>query len=250
MLPNTNKRATAALSVESANKTDSQIITLPGELRHWEVRCVCGGTHLTCNGGWMKTIEDHMRSIFEPLAHGNKSRLTPWEQKIIATWASIKTVIADYGPNGHVTTHHMQRKYLKAKNEPPKRGWSVWIGCYKRKDWVVEWMSRPLLIISPKQAARRDYKQATYFNSNATTQILGQLFISVIHSPDCRLVEGWRFALPHNGTLFRIWPPSQLSIAWPGRMLNDADAGFAALVFSSTQSARARQVARNHAHSQ
>ena len=113
---------------------------------------------------------------------------------------------------------------MKTRHLPPQRGWGVWIGHYERKNWKPEWISQPLLLLSEEGLEKRSSREATYFNSNTTTQVIGKLFIQVIHCPMRFGVERWRFATPNGGTLFRIWPVSQISIKWPGNPLNDGDA--------------------------
>jgi hypothetical protein len=63
-----------------------------------------------------------------------------------------------------------------------------------------------------------------FFNSHSSAQVIGQLFIHVLRSPTPDLIPRWRFATPNGGTLFRIWPPTQVSIAWPGKIMSDLDA--------------------------
>ena len=37
-------------------------------------------------------------------------------------------------------------------------------------------------------------------------------------------IEKWKFSPPDGGSLFRIWPPSDVSISWPGQIMTDRDA--------------------------
>ncbi len=80
-------------------------------------------------------------------------------------------------------------------------------------------------------AARRPNKVATYYNSQSSTQVIGQLFIHVLRSPMPNLIPRWRFAPPDRGTLFRIWPPTQTSIAWPAKTMTDLDAVYTSNAF-------------------
>jgi hypothetical protein len=90
-------------------------------------------------------------------------------------------------------------------------------------------MSLPFLYLSPKQELRRGSNiRATHFNSHITTLVIGKVFIQVIRSPARGFVDRWRFSLPHKGSLFRIWPPTGVSIVWPGRFMTDLDADRAA----------------------
>jgi len=195
-----------------------------GDIRDWKVRCVC---ETKCNNGWMrKHIEDVASPIMTLLIKGEQVRLTPEQQRHIAAWAALKAMIAEYDPNSWVTTHHMQRKYLMRSFLPPSRGWAIWIGHYVRKAWVPYWGSMPFLVVSNKQLCRKGSdRTATYYNS-ISTQIMGQLYIQVIRTPSTEVINNWRFALPDKGSLFRIWPPTDTSIKWPGRTMTDRDADY------------------------
>ncbi|WP_257167628.1 hypothetical protein [Bradyrhizobium sp. SRS-191] len=154
--------------------------------------------------------------------------ITPEHQRIIATWASLKAMVAEFTESGRVTTHHSQRKYLKDHLSPPQT-WAIWIGPYLRGSWAGHWLSTPFLYHSPKQELRWGTNvRATHYNGHISTQVVGQLFIHVIRSPARRFVQGWRFSAPDKGSLFRIWPPTDTIIKWPGQFMSDRDADYVA----------------------
>jgi len=64
------------------------------------------------------------------------------------------------------------------------------------------------------------------FRTGAHFRFFMFLFIQVINSPARRFVERWRFDLPDKGSFFRIWPPSNVSINWPGQFMTDRDADY------------------------
>ena len=195
-----------------------------GDIRDWKVRCVC---EFKCNNGWMrKAVDEPAQSVMLPLITGKSTRLSPDDQRIIATWATMKAMVAEHDFGAWVTTHHMQRKRMMAKQLPPEHGWGVWIGHYVRNKWVPHWGSNPFLILPDAKAEELAGSPATYFNGCASTQVIGQLFIHVIRSPKRDFVTRWRFAPPNNGTLFRIWPRSKISINWPGKTMTDRDADY------------------------
>lgn len=165
---------------------------------------------------------------------------------VIAAWAALKVMVAEFDEGNQPITHHMQRRYMRRHSLAPKKNWGVWIGHYNRIQWVPEWISLPFLVLPDRVAQRFPSRYATYFNGNATTQVINKLFIHVIHSPMPNLVERWRFTLPEGGTLFRIWPPSSFSVSWPGAPLTDLDADFAANAFR----ARLREIAAGTHRSQ
>jgi hypothetical protein len=134
------------------NRSDRFLIKRLGDIRDWKIPCVC---EKTCNNGWMRQrIENLARPIMIPLISGDASlkgattRILPHQQKIIATWAVLKAMVAEYDPQSWVTTHHMQRQYLRRLAAPPPHGWAVWIGPYIRGNWLPHWGSFPFLYVS------------------------------------------------------------------------------------------------------
>jgi hypothetical protein len=217
-----NSRASSSVGFHHIDRPpEIALIKLSGELKHWQVKCVCGETKDSCNNGWMRNIENKAKPILSKLITGEEIRLHPNDHEIIAAWAILKVIIAEFDAKADVTVNHMQRKYLMRHGRAPTRGWAVWIGSYERRDWIPEWVSRPMLIVPDKVAQRRKSYVARHFNSNSTTQVLGRLYIHVMHTPMLSLIKRWQFSQPHNGTLFRVWPPVESSIKWPGAPLDD-----------------------------
>lgn len=173
----------------------------------------------------MREIENAARPILVPLIKGEAARISPAHQPLIATWATLKAMVTDYDDDLKITTHHMQRKRMFVQHLPPKAGWGIWIGNYERVHWKPEWISTPFLLLPNKRVIKRASRKATYYNSNSITQVIGNLFIQLVHTPMPRFIERWRFPLPQGRALFRIWPPTQFSINWPPPpAFTDADA--------------------------
>ncbi|HXR94829.1 MAG TPA: hypothetical protein VN718_03065 [Rhizomicrobium sp.] len=204
------------------NRDNLWVTKMPGALRDWQIKCVCGPN---CNNGWMRQrIEEPAKPVLEKLMHGDQFRLSAKDQERVAAWAVLKAIIAEYDVGDHITTHHMQRKYLMRRFLPPRRNWAVWIGDFDRKDWKPEWISAALFGI-PNPGPNTDLnKTPTYFNGHSTTQVLGKLFIQVLSLPIPGFVERWRFAMPDGGQLIRIWPPTLFSLKWPGPAMSDREA--------------------------
>lgn len=192
-------------------------------MRDWQVRCVCGGHPQSCNNGWMREIEGRAKPILTKLIKGDAVRIHPQDQEAIATWAALKSMVSEFYFEGKGITHHMQRRRMMKRRLPPQSGWGIWIGCFERKLSKLEWASHPMLLLADDEALRRAGPNATRYNSNATTQIIGKLFIQIIHGPRGSIIDRWRFSLPNRGTLYRIWPVSGYTIVWPGQALSEQD---------------------------
>lgn len=225
--PRQMERAEAIVTT-LGHTTEQTTFKMRGPIRDWQVKCVCGGAAASCNNGWMRKLDKRMDSVASRLMHLPPEEEVPFrvfepEQKIIATWAIMKVMVAH-----HTIIHHMQRKQMKTKIEPPG-GWAVWIGYYKRTgNWRGEWLSRTFPVIRGDLLARRRSNVAKA-NSIAVTMILQNLLIHVAYCRDRRLVTKWRFSGdieggPLRGNLFKIWPPVGYSIVWPPTPLSDQDA--------------------------
>jgi hypothetical protein len=179
----------------------------------------------------MKSIEDAAKPVMKTLIEGGDLRISPADQEKIATWAVLKAMVSEFDTQRKgkpCLVHHKHKKYLMEHSRAPLKGWGVWIGHFERKEWIPEWISRPMLLLPDNVAAKRLSRKATYFNTNCITQTVGKLFIVVIHSPMPTLIPSWRFATPQGGMLFRIWPLGEVSLKWPGTAISDHDADYAA----------------------
>jgi hypothetical protein len=121
---------------------------------------------------------------------------------------------------------------------PPEQNWGIWIGRFvsntsklESESYHPKWESHPFLLLPDYLASRRPNKKATYFNGQSSTQVVGELFIQVLRSPMPNLIPRWSFAPPNKGTLFRIWPRTQTSIAWLQQTMTNLDAVYTANAF-------------------
>lgn len=220
-------------ATQYVDRTQSKVTKLPGSIRDWQLPVVCGGglsNHLTCNGGWMSTLEKNVKPALTKLILGGSTRISPKEQSLIAAWACMKAMIAEFDVSFEVTTHHTQRKRMRNIQKPPALGWGVWVGDYIRSESNVTWVSRPLFLIHENRIAGLKSSEVTRYNGNVTTQIIGRFLVHVIRVPPSmhNVVDRWTFQTPEGGTLFRIWPPTQFSISWPASPLTDTDAEYTA----------------------
>lgn len=218
--------ASSIIGIAYPDHTEYVKTKMRGEMRDWQIKCVCGGDDSSCNNGWMRRLDEAADPIMTPLILGQEARLSESDQRVIAAWAVLKVMVADHN---HV--HHTQRKQFKRRHRPPA-GWTVWIGHFERKTLKEEWVSRPFPVLSEATLAKRKSKLTLSANSSATTQIIKNLFVHVVHTPHPTFGKRWRFVdtrgRPLSGNLVRIWPPTGFSTRWPLETLTDRDAAFAA----------------------
>jgi len=164
----------------------------------------------------MRDIEKQAQRVMEPMLRGESVRLFEADQRAIAMWAILKVMVVH-----HRFVHHMQRKQMWAKREPPRQ-WSVWIAAFQGKAQDAHWLVRPLSF-NVSGSRRRPNRTGAVPNSHATTQILKNLLIHVVKIPMDDFAVNWEWRDHANarlrGTILRIWPPANQSLLWPQKVL-------------------------------
>jgi hypothetical protein len=239
LLPRTMRTHERLHSIEYGDRSIFKVDRRTHDPLDWKVRCVCESN---CNNGWMRRLEDAAEPIIAPLITGCRMRLNQSQQEIAATWSIMKTIVAEFEDPDQITTHHMQRKRLFTSRRPPEEGWVVWMGHYPNPPSAPSYFHYPFQYLDEKILAKRNDPRATYFNASITTQIIGKLFIQVGHAPKKFGITRWRFPhLPDGGFLYRTWPKTSYSIAWPPIQLTRRDAGIATRAFRDNISRNVRK---------
>jgi hypothetical protein len=189
--------------------------------------CVC---ERHCNNGWMrKHIDEPAKSIMTPLIQGKKSLITQADQRKIAAWAFLKTIIYEYEnlDKTQVTVSKVDRNIIMATHLPRLGRCGIWIGHYVRNTWIPHLVGIPFYFHEGKPTIESLDMPVTEYNSRIFTQVVGQLFFQVIYIPSPEFIHRFRFETPNGGKLTRIWPPPSEAFAWPIHSMNDLDADYA-----------------------
>lgn len=216
----------------SVINADVRVTKRGGDVHDMQVRCVCGGDVRSCNNRWMRELENRARPVLIPLMNGHQLRLSPEQQAIVAGWAAMKAMVAEYERSARVTTTQSERDYMRTVRLPPDRGWAIWIGRYERKEWPGYLGSAPFVYWPEPERAHLLGVPTTDFNGQVSFQILKKLFIQIIRCQVPSLVEKWRFDARASVVLRKIWPPSGYSFMWPPPTMNDFDADYVTGAFS------------------
>ena len=214
-------------ATEHRTEIESGVKVRPGDPHDWQISCVCS----KCNNGWMSQIEKRVRPVLGPLAEGVPFRVTEQDQSILAIWCILKTMVAEFDDPERVTTHHMQRKRMCRRQLAPSKGWRVWIGHFDRDAWAPYYIINTLSILPGPPPLNGANVAVKRYNTQSVTQIVGKLFIHVIHSPYRELVSRWVFPVPVQGKLRQIWPLTGYSFVWPPDPMTDGIADAAAQAF-------------------
>jgi hypothetical protein len=105
-----------------------------GDPLHRKLRVVCG----ECNNGWMSRLQNRAKPILLPLILGEKAQLRRTAQTLIASWATMTAMVAEFAIPSTVTSPQSERVWFQA-NQVPAPNWRVWLGHYRgtelRKQW-------------------------------------------------------------------------------------------------------------------
>jgi len=178
-------------------------------------------------------IEDPATDVLTRLFTGanNPTRITEDEQRLIASWIALRTMVAEYDHYSPHITHHMQRKRLWKTQTISRENWRVWIGNYEGREAGALWIQHSFLILPDAVSARRKTRTANYANGQTLTYVIGKLLIHIMYCPDPVLLKIWKFPALVSGKFVCIWPTTGLSIMWPLPALTDDEAHFASSAF-------------------
>jgi hypothetical protein len=188
-----------------------------------QVRDVCR----SCNGGWMKRLEDLAAEVLTPWIRGEPATVQPPDQATIALWLQ-KTALVSLlvsAASGKMTGQGLpaseyHQLYEQRDAMVPMLASQVWIGHYTGPD------RSPLLWVTPLVMRGTGIPESAWPQGYATTLVLGEL-----------LLHGVRLTMPMLDVpldpppdLLTIYPslglivgPAQISV--DGEVLQDLAAG-------------------------
>lgn len=194
-----------------------------GDIHDWQVKCV----DEACNNGWMRELENRAQPLLTPLIRGERTMLTVRSQRIIAGWAVLKAMIGERDIPDFESWPPSALNRMMMAQLPPSRNCWIWIGHYERgTNWNTHWLHNPMLLLPRPKDQGRFGEPATEFNSSASTQVFGNLFLHVIHTPMNKLISIHRFADSVEGKLRKIWPVTPGQIRWPPDAMDDREAKY------------------------
>jgi hypothetical protein len=205
-------------------RTDSRVKVWAGDPRSRRVPCVC----LRCNTGWMSELQQAAKPRLLPLLDGRTSFLRPYDQKILAAWAAMCTMTAEYYDRDLAAVPFEDREHLRLYREAPPKNWRIWIGRYVRGRWAGYWIHHSLPITEDvREPSDTDIPPP---NTQTTTFIVGQLYIHTFSSAVDNIVnqQGLSNLSGARGqagrVLAQIHPPVESFIAWPTEDIWDVTA--------------------------
>jgi hypothetical protein len=218
-IPRTMKTHTRFSAIVHPAHSEPRRKTKQGDPHTSKLRVVCENH---CNNGWMSRLQNAAKPYLLPLIKGEVTALDEKAQRIIATWAAMAVMVAEYFDRYKVAISATERKYLW-KNQRPPPNWKIWIGHYERKNWPGHWVHNVLPISSKKNRIKRMDNGLPRPNTQTTTFVVGQLYIHAASSAT-DIFEKWRLTTNGARQLVQIWPLRRNIVGWPTQTLTDREA--------------------------
>ena len=211
-----NSRTIHKVKTSRATKIVEQSANVvQGTSNSMRVRAVCSG----CNSGWMSSLDNQAIPLLTPLIARQEFRLDSTESlRLIATWVSMKLMVAEFIERATVSTTEYERDWLRHKLEPPLN-WHVWAcDIQPGTKWETGYYreSAGLFLLPEEPGAPLPPTGIKNPNTQSVTIGIGRLLFHVIASTAPGYVISDRYPMGGN-TIAKIWPPKGVVI-WPPRV--------------------------------
>jgi hypothetical protein len=203
--------------------------TVAGDPHSLRVKCVCEA----CNNGWMSRLQERAKPVVLPLIKGETTTLTRRKQELASAWIAMAVICAEFGDRSRVAVQPEDRQWLMTRRMPPATGWKIWIGRHQRSRLIRRpHLTHYALRVVEQETGERPFRGMPFFNTQATTYVVGELHVHAISSAWPRCVSEWRFPHPYSLRLRRIWPPRSIDVRWPPKAsLSNEEASFISSCF-------------------
>ena len=175
---------------------------LKGDHRARGMRVVCQG----CNNGWMSQIQSCAKPTLLPLLQGKRYVPNREQQRRIAAWAVMFTMVYEFADKPTMTVDTAQREHFRRHMRPPKN-WMVWVASFSGFAHSGTAFHRGLGIIKPEHSEDAVPNEC---NAQLTIGAAGAFcFLTFYTSQDFILDKGGsrlRLMCAKLG-LRRVWPP-------------------------------------------
>lgn len=196
-----------------------------GDSLNKQLRVVCGATKKHsrgCNNTWMSDLQNAARKTIIDLVQGNKFILTAEAQKVLARWATMTLMVAEWIDPVQVAVPYSEREYLRITGNPPDN-WRIWIARYARHNWARDWVHRSVRVSDVDIPNPLD-PTLPLPNTQFSTIIVGELYVHAISCELYSIIKDFNFEPWTNNLLIPIWPKQQAAVFWPIHALSDNQA--------------------------
>jgi hypothetical protein len=109
----------------------------PGDHRSKKLKVVC----IACNTGWMSVLQSAAKPLLIPLMQGDWRPYNPAEQRILALWATMFTMVFEHSVEDKIAIPAEVRKLFKEQGDgrEPPRNWLIGVGRYDDDNALPVW---------------------------------------------------------------------------------------------------------------
>jgi hypothetical protein len=180
-----------------------------GDARGRSVRIVCK----SCNGGWMSRLQERAKRIVLPLVTGQQIELSTQDQRTLAFWCAMSAMTAEFLNPSRIAISPEDRELLM-NDQLLTRTWKIWIGNYRRVDWVGQWVHN-MMPIGSDETIKRTAEGLPSANTQTTTLVFGQLYAHIFSCPYSEIVSQVGLGSRADMIFRQIWPITSTAISWP-----------------------------------
>lgn len=175
-----------------------------------------------CNNRWMSDIEKAAIPYLKPMIRGDQVDLDRRARELVATWAFLRVVMAEYTHPDQIAVPESHRRWLYKERKPPRKGVYVWLAGYLGEQWAGYYQHVPLA--THKRPIGSSYRPG-HMNAYGVTFSIYKLVFQVMGATTAPKGGDLRHTGLLADTTCRIWPAARdAATALPRRMRFD-DAG-------------------------
>lgn len=200
-----------ATTVAFPHKQTHKLQRRTGDTHARRLRCVC----VNCNRGWMSDLQQAAKVHLVPMLRGDRCCLKRDAQKIVAGWAAMTAMTAEYLEKGMVALPQNERDHVRETARPP-RTWRIWIARYDGANCKNRWWHNVMALTNQNI---EEHAPDTAATPNTQTTSIGSgehLFIHAMSSEIAwPIIQRWRFPRGLGPLLRQIWPAAASAVTWP-----------------------------------
>lgn len=174
-----------------------------GEAGSRKIRAVCQ----KCNNEWISQVEKAAKPTVEILMRDEWVYVTREEQRRVAAWLAIVTVMTEFLDLRLQAIPPEDRTHIWNTSEPPP-DWKIWVARYRGTQWDDHVCRRKALVIG--EGSEPVNGPIGPPNTQTTTVVLGNLCAHIYSS------TAWPDFPGYQGQLLQpLWPIRGYDIFWP-----------------------------------
>jgi hypothetical protein len=178
----------------------------------------------------MSDIEQAAIPYLKPMIRGEQVPLDRRGRDIVATWAFLRVLMAEYTHPDQIAVPESHRRWLYKERRPPRQGVYIWLAGYIGERWAGFYQHVPLA--THKRPIGAGYRPG-HMNAYGVTFAIYKLVFQVFGATTAPQGGDLRHTGPLADATFRIWPNrGRETLALPPRIrFDDSGLGDFANIF-------------------